>query len=135
MNFTFHKNYFLATVLLFLVEVAIALWVRDRFIRPYFGDFLVVILIYCFLKSFRNIEPWKAWLAVLLFSFAIEIGQYFQLVKLLGLDHSEVARTVIGTGFAWEDLAAYTLGVAAVLGFEYWRRRAGESDEGSTLPD
>jgi len=116
-----HKFYLLATVLLFLVEVFIALFVRDRFIRPYFGDFLVVILIYCFVKTFWNVAPWKAGLAVWLFSFAIEIGQYFQLVKLLGLQHSELARTVIGTGFAWEDLVAYTLGVAAVPAIEWGR--------------
>ena len=35
MRFTFQKNYFVATVLLFLIEVAIALFVRDKFIRPY----------------------------------------------------------------------------------------------------
>ncbi len=120
MRFTFQKNYFVATVLLFLIEVAIALFVRDKFIRPYVGDLLVVMLIYCFVKSFLDATPWKVGLGVLLFSFAIEIGQHFQLVKLLGLEHSEVARIVIGTGFAWGDLLAYTLGVAAVLGMEWF---------------
>ena len=51
----------------------------------------------------------------LLFSFAIEIGQYFNLVKLLGLEHSELARVVIGTGFAWGDMLAYTLGIVFVF--------------------
>ena len=32
---------------LFVVETLIALFVRDAFIRPYMGDVLVVILIYC----------------------------------------------------------------------------------------
>ena len=118
-----HKSYLLATLLLFLIEVCIALFIHDKFIRPYFGDFLVVILIYCFLKTFWNAAPWKVGLWVLLFAFAVEVGQHFQLVKLLGLDHSEVARTVIGTGFAWGDLVAYTLGVAAALGFERWLLR------------
>jgi len=39
-------------------------------------------------------------------------------VKLLGLGHSQLARTVIGTGFDWGDLVAYTLGILTVLGFE-----------------
>ena len=117
-SFTFNKNYFTAAVLLFLTEVGIALFIKDKFIRPYVGDFLVVILIYCFLKSFWNETPLKVGIYVLAFAFAIEVGQHFQLVKLLGLDHSQVARTVIGTGFDWGDLVAYSLGILVVLGFE-----------------
>ncbi len=117
-KFYFHKYYFFATILLFLIEAGIALFVRDKFIRPYVGDFLVVILIYCFLKSFWNAKPIKIGLCVLLFSFSIEIGQHFQLVKLLGLNSSELARTVIGTGFDWGDLVAYSLGILLVLAIE-----------------
>jgi len=115
---TFQKGYFIITVVLFLIEVFIALYVRDAFVRPYFGDFLVVILIYCFLKSFWDEKPLRVGILTLLFSYAIEIGQHFQLVKLLGLDHSEVARVVIGTGFDWGDMLAYTLGILVVLIFE-----------------
>ena len=41
----FNKIYFRLTVILFLIEVAIALFIKDRFIRPYLGDVLVVMLI------------------------------------------------------------------------------------------
>ena len=44
---TFNPRYFLVAVALFITEVLIALYVRDDFIRPYVGDFLVVILVYC----------------------------------------------------------------------------------------
>ncbi|MEO1257774.1 MAG: DUF2809 domain-containing protein [Bacteroidota bacterium] len=118
MKLTINKKYAVAAVLLFLVEVFIAIYIKDRFVRPYIGDFLVVILIYCFVKSFWNGSPFRVGLYVLLFSFAIEVGQYFQLVKLLGLDHSKLAKIVIGTGFDWGDLLAYTLGVLTVLGAE-----------------
>lgn len=114
-NITFNRKYFLSAVVLFIIEVLIALYVRDSFIRPYFGDFLVVILIYCFLKSFWNEKVLIVGMLTLLFSFAIEIGQYFNLVKLLGLEHSELARVVIGTGFAWGDMLAYTLGIVFVF--------------------
>ena len=40
----FNKTYFLLTILLFCTEVIIALFVHDNFIRPYFGDVLVVIV-------------------------------------------------------------------------------------------
>ena len=115
---SFNRFYLFATLLLFIVEVGIALFVKDKFIRPYVGDYLVVILIYCFLKTFWNERPLRVGIYVLLFSFLVEFGQHFQLVKLLGLNHSEVARIVIGTGFDWGDLIAYTLGVLTVLGVE-----------------
>lgn len=121
---TLRRPYLLAALLLFLIELFIALYVRDRFIRPYVGDFLVVILIYCFLMSFWRAAPLKVALWVLAFSFAVEVGQHFHLVDRLGLGQCEVARIVIGTGFAWEDLLAYTLGIAAVLVVEALTRSA-----------
>lgn len=117
-KFTFQKNYLFATLLLFAVEVCIALFVRDKFVRPYVGDFLVVILIYCFLKIFWQARPWVVGLFVFLFAVGVEVGQHFQLVNRLGLGDSEVARTVIGTGFDWGDMLAYALGIVTVLVFE-----------------
>jgi hypothetical protein len=114
----FNPKYFAITALLFLIEIAIALFVHDNFIRPYFGDFLVVILLYCFLKSFLNVSVWVAACIVLVFSFSIEIAQYFNAVEKLGLQHSEIAKAVLGNSFAWIDLLAYILGVLAVISIE-----------------
>ena len=38
-------GYGLAALLILVIEVLIALFVRDRFIRPYGGDILVTLLI------------------------------------------------------------------------------------------
>ena len=111
----FNWKYFILAFLLFIVEVLIALYVHDQFIRPYFGDFLVVILIYCFVKSFLDTPFFKTAIAVLVFSFTLEVLQYFDIVTKLGLGHSKFARTVIGTSFEWIDLIAYTLGIAFVI--------------------
>lgn len=113
--FQFKYRYFLVAIILFMVEVFIALYVKDDFIRPHFGDFLVVILIYYFVKTFLNISSRKVAIAVLLFSFTIEILQHFKIVEKLGLHHSTLARVIIGTSFSWKDLLAYTLGIAFVL--------------------
>jgi hypothetical protein len=117
--FQFHKTYFLLAVLLFLAEVFIAVYLHDNIIPPYGGDFLVVILIYCFVKSFLNTSVTATSLVVLLFSFLIETLQYFHLIDILGLQHSAIARTVIGTSFACTDLLAYTLGILLVLVIEF----------------
>ena len=111
----FNKTYFGLTAVLLLIEVVIALFVKDRFIRPYLGDVLVVILIYCFVKSFIKISVYKAALGVLLFAFTIEILQYCSLVEKLKLQHNTVAKTVIGTSFSWEDILAYIAGILIVL--------------------
>ncbi|MBP6557355.1 MAG: DUF2809 domain-containing protein [Flavobacterium sp.] len=111
----FNKNYFLLTLLFFVVEVCIALFVHDNFIRPYLGDVLVVILIYCFVKSFLNISVIKTAIGVLLFAFCIETLQYFLIVEKLNLQDNKLARTVIGTSFAWEDILAYIAGIVIVL--------------------
>lgn len=111
------------TIILFLVEIFIAKYVHDSIIRPYGGDFLVVILIYCFVKSFVDSPVLKTAIGVLLFSFLIEILQWFQLVDKLGLGHIKWARIVIGTAFSWEDILAYTLGILTVILVEYGVKR------------
>lgn len=111
---TFQKKYFFITLFLFVVEVLIAIYVHDDFIRPYGGDFLVVILIYTFVKTFLNISVLSACIGVLLFSYFTETLQYFKIVELLGLSHSNLAKIIIGTSFAWEDMIAYTLGILMV---------------------
>ncbi|MCW3112034.1 MAG: hypothetical protein JWR18_430 [Segetibacter sp.] len=117
--FTFQLRYFILAILLFVIEVLIAVFVDDNFIRPYFGDFLVVILLYCFLKSFWNISVKMTALFVLLFAFTIEVLQYLKFVKFVGLQDSKVANVVLGNSFAWSDIIAYTLGVLAVLAVEF----------------
>jgi len=113
--FKFNFRYFLLAFLLFVVEVLIALYVHDSFIRPYFGDFLVVILIYCAVRSVFSASTLKIAVGVLLFAYLIEGLQYIHIVDRLGLSDNALARTVIGVGFAWWDMLAYTLGVGLVL--------------------
>jgi len=127
--FTFNLKYFLFALALFITEVLIALYVRDSFIRPYFGDYLVVILIYCAVRTFVNASVLKVAMGVLVFSYLIEVLQYFNIVDRLGLSDNVVAKTVIGYGFAWWDMLAYTLGIATVIILERVSRK--NSFEGS----
>lgn len=113
--FRFNKTYFGLAVLLLVVEVLIALFVHDNFIRPYVGDVLVVILIYFFVKSFLDLPEFVLAMGVLFFCFAIEVLQYTKIVKVLGLEKSELMRTVLGTSFAWLDMLAYVVGMGIVL--------------------
>ena len=120
----FKLNYFLAFVFLFITEVLIALFAHDEIIRPYVGDVLVVILLYCVVRSFLNLPVTTTAVLVLLFSYLIETLQYFNIVQHLGLEHSALASTIIGTYFTWVDILAYTLGILLVLGIEKLRLSA-----------
>jgi hypothetical protein len=99
----------------------IAVYMRDAIIRPFGGDLLVVILLYCVLKSAINLPVLPAAGAVLLFAYAVEVSQYFHLVKVLGLQNSKLARILLGTTFSFTDLLAYTLGIILVMVIENLR--------------
>jgi len=111
----FNKTYFILTALLFITEVVIGVYVHDSIIRPYGGDFLVVILLYCFVKSFINLPVKTGVIAVLLFAYVVEVSQYFKLVVWLGLKHSVWANILLGNSFSWTDMLMYTLGMLVVV--------------------
>jgi hypothetical protein len=124
----FNKKYFVFACILFFIELFIALFVRDSFVRPYVGDYLVVILIYCAVRSVLNAPIINVAVGVLLFAYAVEVLQYFQIVNRLGLQNNIVAKTVIGYGFEWFDLVAYTLGSITVLAVERNVLNSGKKD-------
>ena len=114
----FRPYYFFWFIVLLTTELYIAVYVHDDFVRPYLGDTLVVILIYAIVRTFFTVSILTTAIGALLFSFGVEILQYFRIIKLLGLESSSLARTVIGTTFSWGDLLSYSLGFVMLLCFE-----------------
>lgn len=115
MRFTFNFKYLILTIILFFTELAIALFIEDTIIRPFVGDVLVVALIYCFFRTFLQVDYWKIALGVLLFAFVIEILQYFDYVKLLGLENNRILSVAMGKTFSWLDFAAYLIGFLLII--------------------
>ena len=115
---SFNKIYFLLALMLLLTEALIGLYMHDALIRPYGGDFLVVILLYCIVKTFANTSTFITAFYVLLFAYAVEISQYFHLVNLLGLQNSSLAVMLMGTSFSFTDMLIYTLGMLLVIVIE-----------------
>lgn len=105
------KTYFIFFCLLLMIEIGIAAWVNDDFVRPYLGDFLVVILIYCFLMTISRLKVVPALLAVLIFSFGVEFFQMLNIVKLLQYQPPKIVMIAIGSDFSVWDLVAYSLGI------------------------
>ncbi|QIG80560.1 ribosomal maturation YjgA family protein [Stakelama tenebrarum] len=108
-------GYALAALLIFAVEVLIALYVRDAFVRPLLGDVLAVILVYLGLRAILPIGVRAAALSALAIAFAIEFGQLLGLADMLGLARGSPWRVVIGSHYDWRDLIAYTAGTLAAL--------------------
>lgn len=103
-------GYFAATIVIFLIELLIALFVRDDFIRPYVGDMLVVVLVYTFLRIIFPEKPRLLPLYVFLFAAGVEALQGIHIVELLGLQENRFISVLIGTTFDWKDIVCYGVG-------------------------
>ena len=111
----FNLKYFLLTIFIFIVEVLIATVFKDIFwLRAYFGDVLVVVLIYTFNQSFFEFDKTKTIIWVFVFSCVIEVLQYFHFGELLGLGNNKVAMIVLGNSFSWIDILCYAIGAAII---------------------
>ena len=115
----FNYKYFLTTIFLFLAEVSIATFFKDIFwLRAYFGDVLVVILIYTFMLTFLEIKN-KTLLniGVFLFACVIEFAQYFHFAEWFRLKNNKIAMIVLGNSFSWIDILCYAMGSFCIFTF------------------
>ena len=121
--FQFNLKYFLIFILIFIVEVIIAIYIKDNFIRPYFGDYLVIFLVYYFTLSFIDTNKNKIAIGVLVFAFAVEMTQYFQLLSYFNLEKNRILRIVAGNTFSFEDLIIYTLAFLTIIFFNRYNSK------------
>lgn len=105
--------------MLLSTEICIAAFLTEGFIRHTFGDFLVVILIYCVLRSFIKTKRIYIAITVLLLAFLIEFLQKLNLLDHLNLRDNQLATIILGSTFEMSDLIAYTLGVITISLIDY----------------
>ena len=111
-------SYFLIFCSLMAVEVCIALFVHDSFIRPYVGDMLVTLLLCCMARVAVPKKMCLLPLYVFLFAACVEIGQYFDIVALMGLEDNRLISIALGRIFSWLDLVCYAVGGVAASGLD-----------------
>jgi Protein of unknown function (DUF2809) len=111
----FNPAYFVLALLLVATDILIVDSLHDAVIRPYGGDFLWGIFLYCLVRSFVNRPVMPIAIGVLVFCYAEETLQYFHLADRLGFRKPSLMRTLIGTSFTWVDMLCYTLGIGMVL--------------------
>ena len=88
-------SYAIAALALFGIEVCIALFARDDFVRPFVGDVLVVILIHC---AVRILSPAKPRLLAV-YVFAIKESKDKSMAFLLNFIVYYIVFTVLETWF------------------------------------
>jgi len=124
MKLTFNITYTIFALSLFIIELLIALFLKDGFIRHTFGDFLVVILMYCALKSIFSIQTLHAVIVVWVIAFIVECLQLTNILHYFGLDNNIIAKTIFGTSFHFSDLIAYSLGCLTILSLEHYKTKS-----------
>jgi len=62
-----------------------------------------------------NLKPIVVGLLVFCISFCVEYLQYFQLIKILGLQDNKIANLVLGNTYNILDLLAYIIGISIVM--------------------
>lgn len=120
--------YFFAALILFLSEIYIAIYVNDAFIRPFFGDFLATILVYCFLRMLSVSKAASLGLALGI-SFGIEFLQYIHFLDWFGLGQFKIIRIILGSSFSWTDIWAYSLGGITAFSLDASKDIRREDDE------
>jgi hypothetical protein len=115
---TFRPAYAVLATVFFAVEVWIALSVRDSFVRPYVGDVLAVMLMYCVLRAVTPLGMIAAITTALVFAFVVELAQLFSLLDMIGLRGNGIAETVLGGAFDLLDLIAYAVGALIAVAAE-----------------
>ncbi len=110
---------FILFMIFLAIEVLIALYVHDDFVRPYLGDVLVVVVLYFFVRIW--IPEKYRWLpgAIFVFAAAVEVLQYFRLVEILGVENNVFLRTILGSTFDFKDIVCYGAG-CLLLGLYDW---------------
>ena len=112
----------LAALVLFIVEVIIATKLNHYpFIRAYFGDFLVVLLMYCAVLAVWDVEAKRLALGVFIFACIIELAQLFKLADHLEL--TGAARIILGTSFSWHDILMYAAGCLTAYSLDTYLNR------------
>lgn len=88
-----------------------------QWVNLWLGDFLYAFMMYFIVALLcRNTIPLKtkAIIAVLI-CYCIELSQLYQAEWINAVRGTLPGRLVLGNGFLWTDLAAYTAGIAAAF--------------------
>ncbi len=105
---------------LFLFIIFLGICSRKTTLAPlWIGDFLYAVMIYFLVRIFLPFKnAFSIALLSLLICYSIEFLQLYQGEWMIELRKTLFGRYVLGQGFLWEDILAYTFGIITVFVFE-----------------
>lgn len=120
-----NTKYIIVFILLLLVEIFIALYVRDAFVRPYLGDSIAIAFVYgfimIFVKKSHHFKPKVIVASIsLLIGILVEALQATSFLEVTGLGSIKWLRIILGSSFSWADMVAYLGGFIAVILIEWF---------------
>lgn len=115
----FSRNYFLVLCTILSTEIVIALYIHDTLIRPFIGDLLAVVLVYCGIKTCIRGKKKVAVTLSLGIAFCIELLQATPFLEWIGFSTHKMALMILGSTFDWLDILAYSVGAVLIIIFEY----------------
>ena len=90
---------------------------RVRFVPAACGDALWAMMVYCCFRIIFIRKPMViSAVAALITSFAIEFSQMLTPDWLVKIRSTFLGHMLLGQGFLWSDLLAYTIGIAVIYG-------------------
>lgn len=107
-------KYFIGFLISIIIEIIIALFVHDKFVRPYIGDVLVIICIYMLLKVILDNKVKHLELYIFIFAVVVEIMQYFNIMNYLANDN-KILKIALGSTFDIKDIVCYFVGYIVIL--------------------
>ena len=120
MNTKIRKIYALLFAALMLTEILIAAFVKGGFVRSYLGDVFITLLICFFVQALFKKRIKFLPLCVFIFSVIVEVCQYFDLVKLLGLENYRLVSVWFGRSFSFYDIICYAVGCALFFAVDFF---------------
>ena len=89
------------------------------FLGKYPGDFLWALLVFfCWGFIFASASTFRVALLAIGTSYGIEILKFYQAPWMVSLRHTTFGALVFGHVFSWQNLVAYTLGIATGCAIE-----------------
>lgn len=121
--------YLILSLILFLSEVLIALFIHDTILRPYVGDIIVCVLLYCLIRIFLTEKVKLLPVYIFIFAVAVEILQYFKFVEIIGLGDIPFFRIIMGTSYSNIDIVCYAIGCVIVGIMEIVKHKSNHKTE------
>ncbi len=108
-------------MVLTVVEVLIAMFVHDEWVRPYGGDIIIIFVIYAFIRMLLPHGLVSLPIVILLFACLAEGLQYINIVEKLGLGDIEFFNVLLGTVGDVKDIICYAVGCLILIIYEIIR--------------